>query len=207
MSFLPYIPFANCAEVVLQGVQDSAAAYLTFGVQKSGAFSGSDLSDIADIFDTWYGSNLQPYMSVDIAFNEIKVTDLTTSSSPVVQKNVTAPQQGAVTSDAVPSQVALIVSFITGLRGRAYRGRNYVPGMPAAGLVAPGHWNTTQTAAIQGAYEQLPILLAAAGFFHVVLSRQVDGVRRTVGQPTPVAFYVAKEPVGTIRRRVPGRGI
>src|ERR671937_289057 len=74
----PYIPFANCAEVLMQGVLASQTVMLTNGVQKASPFGGSDLTDIATIFNNWYHDFLRGLLSNSIVFATIKVTDLST---------------------------------------------------------------------------------------------------------------------------------
>jgi hypothetical protein len=188
------------------GQQASQAVFLTFAVRKPTEISAGDLSTIADVVDAWYGATFRTHVSADCAFNSIKVTDLTTVSSPTWEQSVTDPQEGASTA-AVPNNVALVVTSRTALRGRSYRGRNFVPGMPAAGLVNKTTWNASQYNAIAGDWQQLDLDFGLAGYERVVLSRQLDGVRRTTGVATVITAYVGRGRIGTQRRRVLGTGI
>lgn len=203
----PYIPFANCAEVLMQGVLASQTVMLTNGVQKASPFGGSDLTDIATIFNNWYHDFLRGLLSNSIVFATIKVTDLTTESSPVVIMDVTAPQAGAVGTGPVVNNTALVVSFSTSSRGRSYRGRNYIPGVPTADLSTYTAFDATAAAAFSAAYVLLGSALGSAGFNHVVLSRRNLGAWRSVGVATRINGYTAKLPIGTQRRRVTGHGI
>lgn len=201
MPFLPFIPFANCAEVVMQGVHAGQPAYLTFGCLFTAPPTVVDLTNLIAIFDGWYHSSLQALTAPAMAYNNIKATDLTTSTGPVVNVAVSGTQQGTGPAPSVPTNTALVVTCNTALRGRSYRGRNYVPGMPAAGLVNDNTWNATQYSAVGTSWGTLGGLLNVGGWQHVVLSRYLNNVRRTTGVATPILTYRGNAKIGTMRRR------
>lgn len=207
MPFLPYIPFANCAEVVQQFTLGDQVVMLTNGVRKSSAFSGSDLSDILAVFRDFWDTKLHFLVTEELIAGVAKITDLTTVDAPIVEELVGPPTNGAVTTVPVPNNGAMVVSFKTALRGRSFRGRNYVPSLPAAALATTSTWTTDTLTAMTEAYEYLGAQLALAGFQHVILSRQNDGERRTTGVATAVVTYIARAAIGTQRRRVIGRGV
>jgi len=207
MPALPFIPFANCAEVACFGLLASQTVLLTNGVRKGSAFSGTDLSDIADIFANWLVNDLDPLLSDDLEWDYVKVTDLTTQFSPVFVGGTGLPDNGDVTGVPVPNNVAAVISFQTGNRGRSFRGRNYIPAAPSSVLQTTSQFTTAFAANIAAAYGALAAALGTAGFDHVVLSRYENSVRRTTGVATRITAYNAKTPVGTQRRRVIGVGI
>lgn len=204
---MAFIPFINVAEVVFKGTLAGQQCYLTFGIRKGSAIGGTDLSDIADVFDAWWATDFRAELSTNYNAGSIKVTDLSSDSAPTFEKPVTAPTDGAVASASVPNNVAMVVSFLTANRGRSYRGRNYVMGVPSADLDTNTSFESSSCAAVQLDYEQLQLALAGAGFEHVVLSRFNAGAERAVGVSTAVETYRANTPVGTQRRRVTGHGI
>lgn len=204
---LPYIPFANCAEVVVSGNVASQLNILTFGVRKGDAFVAGDLDTIATAFEDWIHTELFPLLSSATTIDTIKVTDLTTVSSPVLVHSITSPIVGGGSANAVPSNMAVVVSFATPNRGRSFRGRNYVFGVPLSTLSNQDTVATTAISAFNAAYAALATTyLGAVGFDHVVLSRFNDKTRRTTGVATRVNAYITRAPIGTQRRRVQGRG-
>jgi len=207
MPVLPFIPFPNCAEVVCQGEFGGTASYLTFGVRKGSPMTTTDLEDIADLFGTWLSSNLLPELYDTMAFNSVKVTDLSDQFAPVFVGTNGLPASGSVTGASVTNQVAAIVSFKTAQRGRSFRGRNYVGGLPAAALLTTSSLTSTFISAIQDDYDELSLALGAAGYDHVVLSRYENLVRRTTGVATRVDSYIVRPVLGTQRRRLAGHGI
>jgi len=204
---IPFIPFANCAEVVVQGVLASQQVFLTNGVQKASAFGGTDLQDIADIFASWVVSELLPILCDDLVINTIKASDLTTQFSPVAVSITGLPASGSVSGSPLTNQVAAVVSYKTAARGRSFRGRNYVPGAPVNSLQTATELTVTFVGNLVAAYQSLGIALGSANFNHVVLSRQENGVRRTNGVATIITDYIGRTALGTQRRRVIGHGI
>lgn len=204
---LPYVPFPNCVEAVLQGISSATAAFITMGFQFGGSIAPSDMSTLAARLEAWYHANVQPNICPSCDFESIKLTDLTTAFSPVINHSFATPGIGAATPPEVPNNCCMVVSFGTLNRGRSYRGRNYIPALPIASQVTGTLWSAAVAAVWTAAYQALPPLIASYGWEHVVLSRFNGGSRRTVGVATRVTSYQAKEPIGTQRRRVIGHGI
>lgn len=204
---LPFIPFSNCAEIVMQGQQAGQAAYLTVGVHKGSAFGGTDLSDIADISATFLVSGLGPLLHASLSWLAVKVTDLTTQFSPTFTGGSGLPFTCTGSGAECPVNVAVIASFSTVNRGRSFRGRNYVPAPLATELTNATTFDATYVANIGVAYHDYFDALLLAGFTPSILSRQENSVRRTTGVFTAIAAINMKTIIGTQRRRVAGHGI
>jgi len=200
----PYIPFEDCAEVVMNGMTGGSQTVWTLGVKKTSTLSDGDLPDIYDVFDFWWTNHMRGSVGDDFSLLTIRVTNLTTQFSGVYETSPTGDPLGAVTGTIAPNNAAMVISLKTANRGRSYRGRNYIPAVPSSFLQDANHITTTAAEDLQEAYELLATQLAAANYLHVVLSRQENGVRRTVGVATPVITYIGKTRIGTMRRRVVG---
>ncbi len=206
MPFLPFIPFANCAEIVCEGVMAGQNTFLTFAFTKTGGYIGTDLQDLADEIAGWLVSDLAPIQNAGVTWVNVKATDLTTETSPVVNSTAGLPVNGGVSTGAVTNQVALVVSFKTALRGRSYRGRNYIMGVPTADLSTTTEYTAAAANVFASKYLDLVTTLVPPGNVHVILSRFNNGVRRTIGVATAVTEYIGKTPVATQRRRIIGHG-
>lgn len=207
MPFLPFIPFANCAEIVCQGLMAGQAAYLTTGWLKPGGINSGDLQGLADEMAAWLISDLAPIQQAGITWNSVQATDLNTGSSPVAFSTAGLPVAGGVSGAALTNQVAMVISFKTVKRGRSYRGRNYVPSIPPGSIVSTTQWTAAALTAYGTAYQNMAAAMALIGWTWVVLSRQIDGVRRTVGAAEPVTSHIPRAAIGTQRRRIIGHGI
>jgi len=201
-----FVPFTDCAEVVIKGSLAAQSAFLTLGFTKAGGYSSTDLQDLADGVANWVTGDLLTFLVDDLSIAEVVATDLSSDSAPVAVSTVGLPASGAITGVPVPNNVALVVSFKTAARGRSFRGRNYVPSCRADSMVNSTQFTTAYAGDIQGAYEAMALTLGAIGNTHVVLSRFHDNTPRVTGVATPVTAYLGRQAVGTQRRRVIGHG-
>lgn len=206
MPFLPYVPFLDCAEVAFIGTMGSQLIIFSLAVQKAGGFVGTDLDDVAAAALAWYGGHLRGSLADDYVLGEVKVTDLTTAVSPLVELPCATNCAGAVTGTAAPNNCAQVVSLKTAKRGRSYRGRIYLPAIPSSALFDASHITDAQATANGGAMEEWVSAMGDLSCTTVVLSRQADGVRRTVGVATAVTVFLPRTLIGTQRRRIAGRG-
>lgn len=207
MTPLPFIPFTNCAEWVMRGNLSGQAAYITGAVQAAAALTPTDLLQIANDVAEWFTTDLNDFVHNLYTVDDVKVTDLTTQSSPVYIGGSGLPDAGNLTGAIVPNNVALVISFTTVLRGRSYRGRNYVPAMAAANLSTSTTFTSTIAGDVANSFTNLHTALASDGFIPVILSRFNNGVRRTTGVAQPITGIIGRTAVGTQRRRVIGHGI
>src|SRR5258707_4743575 len=130
MPSLPFIPFANCAEVVIQLTQQAIPWILTFGMEDSVPITLAELSLLFTAIDTWVTTDLSGQVSGNCSIDFIKLTDLTTVSGPTFQ-NPTTTNAGSLAGTGIPAQAALGTSLYTNNRGRSFRGCRYFAGRVA----------------------------------------------------------------------------
>jgi hypothetical protein len=88
--------------------------------------------------------------SADMTYDGCTVTPLD-GVSPSTIVNRASPSHGAGGSPMAPANVSLIVTWRSGTRGRAYRGRTYFAGVPNAAINAGGAtWNASTISLITG---------------------------------------------------------
>lgn len=201
MPFLPFIPFPDCADIVLRFVQQGVPWFLTLGAKFNTAVTLADLQNLVNAIDSWFTTDLSPRISTNCTLQDIKVSGLTTNVDPVIVQSPTT-STGSLAGTVLPAQAAMVVTFSTALRGRSYRGRNYVAGRVASEQFTVTEWNSVPIAAMNSAYANLPGQIGPSGWSHVILSRQNGGVRRTVGHAEPVVGYTAKALMATQRKRL-----
>lgn len=202
MPFLPFIPFLDCAEVVYRFTQQSKLFFLTLGFQFNTAVTLTDLQTLETAADTWWTNFLAGQISTNCALNDIKVTGLTTATDPAFATPPATQAAGTLTGTVLDAASAMVVTFNTAKRGRSYRGRNYVAGRITADLQTISTWTSGRVAAVQNAYINIPSTFGPVNWSHVILSRQENSVRRTVGVATPVVSYTTKTQIGSQRGRL-----
>src|SRR5260221_1390771 len=131
MPSLPFIPFANCAEVVIQLTQQAIPWILTFGMEDSVPITLAELSLLFTAIDTWVTTDLSGQVSGNCSIDFIQLTDLTTVSVPTFE-NPTTTNAGSLAGTVIPAQAALRNYLYTNNRGRTFRGRMSLAG-PLAG--------------------------------------------------------------------------
>jgi len=180
---------------------------MTFGVEGETPFLvPGDLDPVLDVFTIWWQDELSDHMAGIATLTEIKATSLNSSTAPTKSAFSFTPASGTGSGAPVQDSVATVITTVSDLRGRSYRGRNYVPAGIAAGLSNSSTWSPLWVADLQADWEALGAALIDASFQHVVLSRYQDGAWLTTGVSTPITAYVGRSKIGTVRSRVLGTG-
>lgn len=203
---MEFIPIPHVSELEL--------LYRLGGQKCENTFYFYDATDaLPDVYDTfndviqnsWEGS-LMPMQSNQLTFVGIKWTDLTSDTSPGYEHVWTTPLPGEDTQPSLPENCAAVVTFHTPYRGRSTRGRIFVPGVPQSAHTQ-GVLGSTY---VEHANDFEPlwriITNGTLSIFHVVASRQHNGVRLTTGKSYLVDSYSMNPTVCSQRRRLPGRG-
>jgi hypothetical protein len=201
MPFLPFIPFLDCADLVIHFTQQTSLWLLTMGFKYAGPVGVPELTTLTGAIDLWISGFLAAQIESTTTIDFIKATGLTTAADPVITVPASTPA-GTLVGNVLTAQAAMCVTFHTANRGRSYRGRNFVAARVHGDLQTVTTWTAVRQAAIQNAYNNLPGIVAPTGWTQCILSRQNNSVRRLVGVATPVLAYEAKVQVATQRKRL-----
>lgn len=205
MPFVP-VPAVALAEVrmLLFGQQIENTLYFKFG----GSPTTLDMNGLGDDLIDWWDLQYSQPLSTQLTLREIAVTSLVSATAPAVVRTPSSPLAGKDDAPASPGNVALAISFRTVNRGRSFRGRNFIPGIPNDQITG----NTVASGvveAIEGAYADLLTRHSISGDgAWVVVSRFTAGAPRTTGVATDVTSASVVDPlVDSQRRRLTGRGL
>jgi hypothetical protein len=200
-----FIPVPNAAEVLMNFTWNGEQVKMVFGVGWEAEPDSAAMLDIADDFDTWHNTNLKAAQTTEITLDSIDVIPQWDNTAPSVTKILTTPRPGTATGDSVPNNAAPCITLLTGLRGRSYRGRKYIPGYPETNVDGSlvGLSNLSALLTIMGAI--VPLLSADDAALGVI-SRQLNNVARVIGVITAVTAFKADQIIDSQRRRLPGRG-
>lgn len=157
-----------------------------------------------------------------------QTTAITLTQVQVVDLNTATGAEGVSTHAAVPGTVgtapvtagaAMVIALNTPLRGRSFRGRQYLAGCPQADTLTPQTWAgaflTSTTAAftayiatLNGAAAPGPLSLAVVSYFsgkqanpNPLSKNRFVPTRRVTPVLTLVQTVVAKPHIGSQRRR------
>ncbi len=160
---------------------------------------------LADYLKTWFNSYMKSNMHTSCALRLIRCTLLTARNSPGIEYATGLPIAGTFsTSASAPNNVTVAVKWITGLRGRNYRGRTFIPGLASAFVDG----NSITSGMLTGYGTAFTHLLqdTPAGWQMGVNSLYLDKVSRNMGEFTPFTGFVIEGNVDSMRRRLTGRG-
>ena len=210
---MPFVPSATVAGVQLEGVVDNCQTINDLYFSLPGGFILSDLQSLATNLNDWFNLSLAAQLSEDWSTVAVHVRGLNIPNGFIVDVS-TSPTAGSLTVEAAPNNVAACISFRTGVAGRSFRGRNYIPAL-ANDQVNLNTMEVEYMAALKAAYD---LLLPGGGalpggWIWGVLSRfsgvDVDGhpIPRAFGVFTPIINTLFVDAtVDSMRNRLPGRG-
>lgn len=203
---MPFQPAPNVAQIQIQGSVDSQLTINNLFFEISGGgITPVNLLTLVSSLANWASVSLAPLLSEDWSLTRTVGLDLTTATGARVEAAGSAT--GGVSGEAAPNNVAACVSFRTGLRGRSYHGRNYVPAIPNS-EISLNAISPTFLSALSGAYTTLvgPGTFVP-GWEWGVLSREQAGVALANGILTPIISVTFTSPyVRSMRSRSVGHG-
>lgn len=164
-----------------------------FGIQTDGTVLTSAIaSRIGGYIQTAWNTNAV-HVSQNWGPNDVTIIDLASISNPEFNESLTGAGGGA--GDELPRQCCVLTTFYTNLRGKSFRGRQYMPG------IIEGQQNNGQiTGALQTDW---------SGFWAAIQSSlQADTVpldlaviSRKRSESNPVTSIIVHTKVRTQRRR------
>lgn len=145
----------------------------------------------------------------DASSQRLEVEDVKPGTLATYIRTYAAVAGSEAASEITPPQCAVLMSLRTALKGRSYRGRMYLPGVPESGQNAG-----TLGASFKTAMDTIPANLLAVfgpagtnGDWRLgIISRYLNGVKRAVPVITQVTSATIDGTVRTQRRRVVGVG-
>lgn len=166
-------------------------------------------SDLASEFDITCLQSWMNEMNLVARCSLIQVRDVVPGTGAGFDFTVSPSKQGSKTNDVLPPQDAAVITWRTGLAGRSYRGRSYVPyqneGEQNAGVLAGGALTSLTTAA-QAILTQYGPTGVSTHWRACVLSRRLNGAIRPVPVGTNIVGFVVRSTIRSQRRRQLGRG-
>lgn len=203
---MAFQPVPDVALIRIEGVMDRQ---LTINTQhwaiSGGGITPVNLQTIVAAVGGWAELTLAPLLSRDWTYVRTTGIDLSSATGPSVF--VTGGVDGGVDQEAAPNNVAACVKFNTASRGRSFRGRNYVPGIPnnllTLNTLDPGFMSD-----LIGAYNLLPGAGGfVAGWEFGVVSRFSEGTPRAEGLFIPITdCSMTTNTVRSMRSREVGHG-
>lgn len=203
---MPFVPVPNTVQVDILFELDGQRVENIHYYELSTAPTVEAVGDLLATLRAVIEEELMPLLSSALTLVELVGTLLTAIDSFSISNVVTPPVAGGNTTQALPNNVSYTITKQTALRGRSFRGRNYVVGM-TEDAINLNTINPTFRADLLAVWELLRVASVSDGWTQVVVSRVSGGVERGTGVTTPVTSVTTFDStVDSQRRRLPGRG-
>jgi len=202
---MAFIPAVNGIQLCFQFLIGAQQVEFCLSLRKSaGAVTQADLDTVSAAGHAWANSNFLANLASTIQHTATIATDMSVQGG--AQSITVNATNGTVSGNAEVNNVALVVSQRTAKRGRSYRGRAYIPGMPVSARLNQTDITTTAANNLADDFTTLQTTLDAAGFDIVVASRQHNGVTTNPAEQNEVIAFVVDNHYDSQRRRLFGRG-
>jgi hypothetical protein len=204
---MPFIPVANTVEVVFNWDIGGHVVKNIMYAEFTSPPTPSDMTNLATaIIDEMLGTTTTHFSAVTTLLS-LTLNDLTTISgatlTAVTGSSGSLPRTWGGGGTPLPNNSAFVTTLRTGLRGRSYRGRLYIPGAGSADLVDEANFTGAAIARMVNLVKAIVLdINGVAGWTAVVVSRHAHGAPRPTGVVTPILNVTGFSKVGTQRRRM-----
>lgn len=203
---MEFVPFEDVAKVELVYSMENQIMENVLYYSFSYGWSVPNMTGFASTMQSLWDAQMKARVTAQLSLTKIIITDMTTESSPKVEHAVSPAIAGTAAGDALPANCAAEITLVTGLRGRSYRGRIYVPGVPDTSATGSS-WNAGFITSLSGAFGNFISVIYGAGSAHLVVASRVHNkIVRTTGVASEVLSVTVSPYICSQRRRLPGRG-
>ncbi len=203
---MAFIPTPHAIRLSIQFVWAGQIVEVTLALLGTAPASEGDLVDLTNTANTSWQAHMLPLQSNQISLTGFTATAQDSSSAPSVIKTVTSTA-GGHNGPSVPNNSAMTVSMRTPSRGRSYRGRMFLPGMPLDDVNTSVLWALSSIGSVLTAFASFVDDIKMSGLYKVgVLSTHSGGSPRSSGVFTEYNAYSIDQAINSMRRRLAGRG-
>lgn len=199
---MAFIPLPNSIKVVLDFLWTGVEVHNVLYVDVGHPPTDVDMGNVGAAANLFLTTALMPNLSVGISALGCTLTDMQSATAPTREFPLAVPVAGAVAGNSVPNQVSIVTTFQTLMRGRSFRGRAYVPGIPEVELVDRRTISVAYADALNTVWGDYRTDMLAVGAVPVVASFHTLHGPRISGVGTPIASFRTGTTLDTQRRRV-----
>lgn len=205
MAVLP--PAPGVARVTLELTHLNQLCRNVLHFQRRDGDPGVNLQDLAAAVGNWWDTQLQNLVSNDTTLVNVTATDLSQYGAPGTIWTPAAPLVGSGGTSGSPGNVTVVMSLVTPLRGRSFRGRIYHVGLAQTWITGNRLVTTHQTNLLTAYTGLLGLQQAPSTPLDLgVLSYYNGGALRAAPLFTPVVNIKTDGLIDSQRRRLAGRG-
>lgn len=157
------------------------------------------MTALANLFKDWWNGPGKAGVTSATQLTQIQVRKYDPAEPLAVDLPVSPPIAGGQTGSPLPGSITSTISWRTGLAGKKYRGRSYMPGYPESQVADDDRLTSALVNLLASAALELLLDLLAESLGLAVFHRSTNTF-------TPITQYVVENIVDNQRRRLPARG-
>jgi len=203
---MPFVPFPLVCKAELIFRQDNQIIENVLHYRAIATVGIEAMELLADSLKTQWNTSLKPLTHSSVSLVAIRITNLETEFSPVVEYVSGLPIAGTLAGTQLPNNVTVVAKFTTLARGRSFRGRAYQVGLSTTAINGNVLTSTYRTS-LQAAWLLMLDMGGEEGWRLVVASRISGGAPRPDGVSTIVEGVSVNPTLDSQRRRLPERGL
>lgn len=205
MPVLPYVE--NACQLAIKHTSSTEQAFVTLHMLGPSGFNSGDLDELCELaFEQW-ATRMLPGMPFNTVAESAAARGIRGEGDALGSYLPAAPIPGAITNATARPQEAVCLKLSTGLSGKGFRGRMFVPGVPnnvvEVGLIESSY-RIGRATALTG---WLTWLKGNTNFEPVIISYYREKVLRAIPVVTPIqqAESITRYP-SNLASRTPGSG-
>ncbi len=202
---MAFVPAVNCCRVEMVFSCEGQIVENVYHVAVGATPTPTIMTNIAAAFKTWWHTHLVAMEPTAVSLNLIRVTDLDDEFAPGIEYVSGLPETGSNVTLPAPMNVTVAIKWVTGNRGRSFRGRTYHVQLRVDQYTS-STLNGTNAADLKTNYDFLRTDIATAGWQLSVLSTRHNKANRVTGLVTFITGVSVDPTLDSQRRRLPGRG-
>jgi len=196
----------NVAKVIMTFTSDTRLFQNIFHVSALAPWTELQLTQLATDFISWWNGLYKARMSSEVSLTLVQTRKLDPLDPLGIDFPVIPPVPGAAANTSVPSNTTLTMSWRTGLAGRRFRGRTYVPAVTANDVTVDDRATSPLVNNLLAAGVQMITAILSHGaltVFHAPGDVPAPAFDNTF---TDIATCVVENILDSQRHRLPGRG-
>jgi len=171
----------------------------SFHVSDPAGWDLAKMQVISNAFKSWWANDYRDNVSNQVNLEQVQVRLYDPSNPLALDDTVGLPLAGLRASIHEPYNVTVTMSWRTGLAGRKYRGRTYVPGLTEDQTNTDDTINSTVVSELAAAAQALLLAIASTTADFIIWHASTNTF-------TKVITFVIDFILDSQRRRLPGRG-
>lgn len=203
-----FIPVALTAKVTMTYLLDGQTVENVYHVKGSSEWDATTLDALTTAFENWETTHGTVMRGTDAILISVTAEALFIEDGPVFFSTVSI--SGILTNDLLPNNVTIAIKWVTGIRGRSFRGRTYHIGVTNDMVTTsgPNHINGAWVTGLLNHYGALLLVTYPNSGQLCVVSYAHDCTWRSAGVATPIiAARLTDTVLDSQRRRLPSHNI